>query len=137
MLSGRYRTDLLSSHWTTNRSGVCLLPLCTGSCLGSIEHLLLFCPALHETRNKMMKLMYEVASESLHLHNIISWVLSHPDRKSVLTQFLLDCSSLPIVANMCQQYDSVIKQRLYYITRNWCYSMHRSRMTLMKLPQYR
>ena len=84
-----------------------------------------------------MKLMYEVASESPYLQHIISWVLSHPDRKSVLTQFLLDCSTLPIVANMCQLYGSEMKQRLFYVTRNWCYSMHRSRMTLMKLPQYR
>ena len=137
MLSGRYRTDLLACHWTTNRSGVCLLPLCTGSYLGSIEHLLLYCPALQETRNKMMKLMYDVASESPYLYHIISWVLSHPDRKSVMTQFLLDCSSLPIVVNMCQLYGSEMKQRLFYITRNWCYSIHRSRMTQMKLPQYR
>ena len=136
MLSGRYRTDLLASHWTNNPHGSCLIPLCNSSETGSIEHLLLSCPVLVETRNRMMKLTYEVAEESPYLHHIISWVLEHPDRE-ILMQFLLDCSSLPIVIRMCQLYGQDLLNRLFYISRNWCYSIHRSRMTALNLPQFR
>ena len=135
MLSGRYQTEDLSKHWTDNKAGVCQLPGCSGSAVGSIEHLLLFCPALEPTRIKMMKLSYEVAARNEHSYHIISWVLSHPDR-TVLAQFLLDCSSLTIVANMIQNFGSTIQDDLFYISRNWCYSLHRKRMDLLNLPQY-
>ena len=46
MLSGRYPTDKLVRHWSRNKSGVCLLPGCSGSALGSLEHILLQCPTL-------------------------------------------------------------------------------------------
>ena len=136
MLSGRYNTYQLTRHWTSNVSGICLLPLCTGCDIGSLEHILVVCPALQKTRNRMMKLMYEVANENQYLYHIISWVLSDPNRNT-LVQFLLDCSSMPIVINICQSYGYHIQGRLFYISRNWCYSIHRSRMTIMKLPDYR
>ena len=41
MLSGHYPTDKLVRHWSKNKSCVCLLPGCSGSALGSLEHLLL------------------------------------------------------------------------------------------------
>ena len=41
MLSGRYPTDKLVRHWSKNKSCVCLLLGCSGSALGSLEHLLL------------------------------------------------------------------------------------------------
>ena len=50
MLSGRYRTDYLSRHWSNrNPSGYCTLPGCVEQ-IGSLEHLLLYCPALADAR---------------------------------------------------------------------------------------
>ena len=46
MLSGRYLTDKLQRHWTSNQVGECLLPRCNPPSAGTLEHLLLFCPAL-------------------------------------------------------------------------------------------
>ena len=46
MLSGRYITDQLARHWTSNSAGFCTLPNCSMNTYGSLEHLLLVCPAL-------------------------------------------------------------------------------------------
>ena len=52
MLSGRYRTDYLTRHWSkSNPSGHCLLPGCVGDQHGTLEHILLHCPALSEARS--------------------------------------------------------------------------------------
>ena len=57
MLSGRYRTDRLVRHWsTTNPTGVCLLPGCSGEEVGSLEHILVYCPALSTVRSDIVKL---------------------------------------------------------------------------------
>ena len=63
MLSGTYVTDKLSRHWSNNPNGFCSIPGCTGHTLGSIEHLLLSCPALQESRVKLDNLAFKVASE--------------------------------------------------------------------------
>ena len=104
--------------------------------VGSLEHMLIFCQALQPIRIKMMKLAYEVSEENEYLQNIIHWVMSHPNR-SILVQFLLDCSCLPIVIESCQKWGPEIMERLFYISRNWCYSIHRTRMDMLKLPQFR
>ena len=54
MLSGRYLTDRLQRHWTQNKSGKCLLPNCLPEAEGSLEHLLLHCPALSHTRSGVL-----------------------------------------------------------------------------------
>ena len=133
MLSGRYPTEDLSKHWTDNR-GLCSLPTCSG--LGSIEHLLVSCPALQSVRNRMMTLAYKVAARSNIIYPIVTWVLSHPYRV-VLVQFLLDCSTIPLVISSSQTYGTDIMSELFYITRNWCYGLHRKRMELLNLPEYR
>ena len=55
MLSGRYVTDYRARHWSkTNPDGICQLCLVSGypNIPGSLEHLLLKCPALSEVRSK-------------------------------------------------------------------------------------
>ena len=50
MLSGRYRTDRLSRHWTKdNPNGYCRLPGCHDQ-VGDLQHILLSCTALTESR---------------------------------------------------------------------------------------
>ena len=51
MLSGRYRTEKLCSHWSNNKSGYCL-----SGCSSQVEdlsHILLDCPSLSKTRNTL------------------------------------------------------------------------------------
>ena len=136
MLSGRYQTDQLARHWSSNSQGICPLPSCTGKSVGSLEHILLFCPALQSARNRMFLLAFEVSQESELLHTVIQWVVCHTN-KSILMQFLMDCSSLPIVVKAAQQCSNDLVSRLFHVSRNWCYSIHRARMNILGLSQYR
>ena len=46
MLSGRYRTELLARHWSSNKNGFCLSPSCTAAQVQeSLKHILLWCPS--------------------------------------------------------------------------------------------
>ena len=135
MLSGRYVTDKLSRHWSQNKSGICCLPGCSGQDLGSLEHIMLFCPALSITRSSLLDLSLSVASESNLISDIIFSAINNPSVE-ILMQFLLDCSCIPAVQRLKQNnYHNFISQ-LFYLTRTWCYSIHRARMTKLGLFQY-
>ena len=71
MLSGRYMTDQLSRHWTHNKAGLCLLSGCNGYSVGSLEHILLECPALQSTRKKMVNFCLNVAQKNSTVKDII------------------------------------------------------------------
>ena len=128
MLSGRYVTDKLARHWRQNTSGICSIPGCTGQDIGSLEHMLLFCPALSDVRHRVIQLCHRVSSESEVLKNILSFYLNG-QTTDIVMQFLLDCSVLPAVIKLRQNGSTDIVENLFYITRTWCYSIHRSRMT--------
>ena len=136
MLSGRYITDQLSRHWTSNKAGSCLVPGCSTQEVGSLVHLLLHCTALQDPRKKMIQLSLEVAKDTPVLGDLIQDVLYNPDNNQLM-QLLLDCSVLPSVITLTQTYGQDLLQPLFYISRNWCYSIHRKRMNLLGLPQYR
>ena len=76
MLSGRYLTDQLAHHWTNNRAGICLLKACSNQALGSLEHIILHCPALHATRQKLIDLCLEVASKYPPVKAVIELILN-------------------------------------------------------------
>ena len=136
MLSGRYITDKLARHWSQNDVGHCSLPTCSSKAVGSLEHFLLSCPALQETRNKMMKLCNEVSQKNDVVKSITQLVFNDPHQKTRM-QFLLDCSSMPEVIQLTQTNNQEVLEQLFYISRNWCYSIHRSRMTQLGLYNYR
>ena len=137
MLSGRYLTDRLQRHWTENKSGSCLLPACLPSHFdGTLEHLLLFCPSLEKTRNRLLELVTKVSAEDTQIYLITNAVFSDPDPK-VLMQFLLDCSTLPVVIQTTQHSGPHIRDRLLYVSRTWCYNIHRERMKQMGLMKFR
>ena len=135
MLSGRYITDQLSRHWTTNRSGFCTLPNCTMNTSGSLEHLLLLCPALEVARNRMKKLCNEKSDKNPLIKDIVNSALANS--AETLMQFLLDCTVMPAVITLKQTYGNQHVDKLLHLSRNWCYAMHRDRMTQLGLNQFR
>ena len=135
MLSGCYVTDKLSRHWSQNKSGICSLLGCTGQAIGSLDHIMLFCPALSTTRISLINLSLSVALESNLISDIITSAINDPSVKNVM-QFLLDCSSLQAVQRLKQNSNHHLISRLFYLTRTWCYSIHRARMTKLGLFQY-
>ena len=63
MISGRYRTEMMSRFWTANSSGFCLAATCHQE-QGTLEHLLISCPALEHTRHGLHSLW---CRKTLHL----------------------------------------------------------------------
>ena len=53
MLSWRYRTKALCSHWSKNKGGVCLLSDSCSNIWDDINHILTSCPALENTRKNL------------------------------------------------------------------------------------
>ena len=136
MLSGRYLTDKLQRHWTLNRDGVCLLPNCSPESEGSLEHIMLVCTSLSETRAKLFSLSSEIVAEHEALAEIITHIFCSNIQSSVM-QLLLDCTAIPEVVSAVQVYGPVIRDRLLYLGRTWCYSIHRERMNQLGLVTFR
>ena len=136
MLSGRYLTDKLQRHWTQNQNGYCRLPLCPPNSDGSLEHLLLHCPALLTTRTKLYELCSTIARETPLLSSVINSILLS-DNNELILQLVLDSSVLPIVIRITQLYGTHTRDRLLYLGRTWCYNIHRERMNQLGLFEFR
>ena len=136
MLPGRYLTDKLQRHWTQNKSEKCLLPNCSPPSVGSLEHLLLHCSSLIRTCSKLLCLLTSVAEEHIVLKTIIFTAMQSQD-ESEMTQLLLDCTTMHPVIESCRVFGTHFRDRLLYLGRTWCYSIHRERMTQLGLYDFR
>ena len=125
MLSGRYRTDQLIRHFSNN-DGSCTLCQCS-QCPGSIEHLLLKCSALNNIRRNLLEELSRNKSVTERTKSLIrSFFLN--DKTAI--QLLLDPSVLPQVISIVQLEGSLILNELFYFSRSWCYTIHKTRMKL-------
>ena len=127
MLSGRYRSDKLLSHFEKSNDQRCRLCL-TEDESGDIEHLLVNCLALSEVRTNQFNSLNNrsyVSQLSVDLI-LMTWEKSVKE----FVQLLLDCSVLPdvIVAN---QNGQTVMQDILKFSRNWCFSIHVRRMKLL------
>ena len=135
MLSGRYLTDQLQRHWTHNKAGMCLLPLCLSPSEGSLEHILLHCTSLHSVHQKMYNLCHKVSQESEELSTIINTIILSGDQ--LLVQLILDCTVLPDVIKTTATCGTYTRDRLLYIGRTWCHSIHSERMNQLGLFEFK
>ena len=116
MLSGRYRTDYLSRHWSNrNPSGNCTLPGCDEQ-VGNLEHLLLHCPALADVRSGVVNLWANSMISKPFLLPIVAYHTTlNPD---LHLQFLLDPSSLPVVISTNRDNNEILSN-CFYLARTW------------------
>ena len=132
MLSGRYRTDQLSKHWTRdNPNGLCRLPGCNNQ-EGNLCHILLSCPALTDSRAGMIKLWSSFMVSKPTLFVVVrqySTIQPH-----LFIQFLLDPTCLPLVISSVKEDPDMFKHCLY-LSRTWCYSAHLARSKLLRQMQ--
>ena len=137
-MAGRYQTDMLQRHWTSNKSGYCLLPTCTGNNIpGSLEHLLLYCPSLDLKRRSLLQLTRSISAELTPLQDILDNFLSESCSEVDSMQLLLDFTVIPSVIRCTQQFCHLLRDRLLYFGRSWCCNIHPERMNLIGLFQYR
>ena len=130
MLSGRYRTERLCRFWSNNPSGYCLAPACAGLAISEdIEHILLNCSSLSPVRQRLVNFTIEYTRSVPVLSQMIL-DLTNPNTPLFL-QFLLDCSSIPVVISAVQLLGHEVLHHLFKISRTWCYSLHRERLRLL------
>ena len=135
MLSGRYRCEQLRRHWSNN-PGYCELEPCfTQSVGGSLEHMLLdcrHCPALGECRQSFISLCQQKLEHNSYLKNIF---VKYLDNNSIenQAQFILDPSVLPDVIRLIQDKNNDAVNLIFYLTRTYCHSVHKTKMKLLGL----
>ena len=130
MVSGRYRTDKLVRHWSAeNRSGTCRLPGCQDQ-VGSLEHILLHCPALSDARARAISLWSSFLVSKPSLFPLISHYTMCDEINQM--QFLLDPTCLPKVIT-ANQVDPLTIHHCMYLTRTWNYTIHIERQKMLKL----
>ena len=120
-LSGRYRSGYLEKHWSSNREGTCY------NCLQApetIEHILISCISYKETKKNLYNLW--LSTKIPIVYQLVLSALSSD--KKYLLQFILDCSVLPIVIRAAQEHGYIIYEELFYLTRTWCFAIHKQRM---------
>ena len=90
----------------------------------TIEHILITCVAYQETKGNLFRLWLSTANPIVY--ELVLGALSS-DRQYLL-QFLLDCSTIPSVIKAAQIHGFEVYNELFYLTRTWCFSIHRQRM---------
>ena len=124
MLSGRYRTAMVTRHWSPSRKGTCPVPSCDE--FETLEHLLLYCPYYEQIRERLRKLW--LCTPNPFVHQITVQKLTGP--VSDLLQFLLDASVIPSVVTLTQVMGNDILKCIFHLTRTWCYAIHRERLKM-------
>ena len=126
-LANQYPSMKNTRHWSTvNPDGLCSFPTCQEQELVEHpEHILLCCPAYWKEREKLFSMCLGVKNPNTH-QLITSFLFSRSSKK--MMQFLVDSSALPEVINAVQLHGENILKDLFYLSRTWCFSIHRLRM---------
>ena len=127
MLSGRYRTELLCSNWSSDTDGNCQAPSCKGSAQPEdLRHILAVCNSLAQVRVNLLSFTTKYCQKYPAIKPIIETYCSptHP----LFCQFLLDCSVLPDIIRARQVTGPDLMSHLFRVTRTWCYCIHKARL---------
>ena len=126
-LSSQYPSAKLQRHWSLeNPLGLCTFQYCQDRLIvESPEHILLHCPAYSASRQNMVSLCLKVEDSVSH-SLVIGLLVSNSNQK--MMQFLLDCSVMPDVIYWAQHHGDHILNDLFYLSRTWCFAIHRERM---------
>jgi hypothetical protein len=132
LLSGRYRLEALSGHWTPgNRNGLCSLPECwatPASHKGNVEAFLMTCPSLAATRVELTIANHRFMHDHPHLEEVVIECMAvNP------VQFLLDCSTMHTVIKAVQKLGEKVLHNLFKLTRNYCHRLHVTRTKLIDI----
>ena len=126
-LASQYPCAKLTRHWSTeNPQGICSFQPCQDiNSVESPEHILLHCPAYSQTRQRIISLCLNIKEQISH-QLVTLFLLSNSSQKTM--QFLLDCSAIPEVIHAAQIYGEKVYRDLFYLSRTWCFALHRERM---------
>ena len=131
MASGRYRTEMLCRHWNTNKAGHCRAPTCQ-QIPGTLEHLLVACQGLTDTRERMYQMWLEKSVMFPFLHSTIREVLVSVEELKV--QFIMEPLAFPQLLSAYKLHGQVFINQLSYLTRTYAFNIHREYQKLIDLP---
>ena len=117
---------ILASHWSKNKEGYCLAPTCKNK-IETTKHILIECDAYIHCKIRLYSLW--ISYPCPIVHGLVLEALSA--ETDYLLQFIIDCSVLPSVIRASQSFGESILQKLFYLTRTWCWSVHKQRMKLL------
>ena len=134
ILSGRYRVEALTGHWVPwNKGGMCSLPECWGtpeSHKDTVESFLLSCHSLSTIRKDLTTHYLTCLQTEPDLASLV-----HSCLQDNPVQFWLDCSTMPQVIAAVQADGESVLVKLFRISRNYCFGLHRARMDLLSVNQ--
>ena len=115
-------------HWSDNTDGFCLLPSCH-QVSDDLPHILLHCPSLQEAWDRVMLLWQDHLHAKPNIANICRIYNAECDNEA--TQLLIDPSVLPETIALTQKYGNDALQTLFYLTRTFCFSLHKYRLKML------
>ena len=99
--------------------------------IGTLEHQLLKCPALLETRANAVSPWAAYLVDKPNLFPIVSHHTLSSEQLHM--ELLLDPSTCPKVISAAQEYGQGILSLLLYMTRTWSHAHHVKRKRLLRL----
>ena len=129
MASGRFRTDMLCRYWSHNRSGSCRSPSCHET-PGTLEHILVSCPSLASTRERLYQMWLDKSVMFPALHSTIREVLS--STPETIVQFVLEPLAFSLILADVRTHGDHYIQQLSYMTRTFAFYMQREYKRLQK-----
>ena len=129
LLSGRYRSDKLLSHFSPSQSPTCQLNCDQPDSIGDVPHLLIKCSALSQRRLILFEYWNTLATGNPVLISIVQFIQHGTDED--LLQFVLDCSVVPEIIEAVQMCGQDLYKSLFKMTRTFCYSLHRERLKIL------
>ena len=130
MISGRFRTEYLSRHWTSNKEGYCQLETCSEE-VGNLEHLLISCPGLEQVRSRMREMILSRTRLLFPLKVFIARIFESPP--AIQMQFLLEPLAFNLISHFCELYGQTVLVLVYYCVRTYVYYVFRQKQILLGL----
>ena len=135
LLCGRFRTERIKRHWTDNKLGICLSPICNNlKLLDTQEHFLLYCHGLSDERRRLLNFTLAYSLDKPVFKLLLNECFFTTD-DGLRLQFLIDPSILPMVVSTVQVFGDIILQNCFKIGRVWCRTLNDAR--LRKVNQFR
>ena len=132
MISGRFRSEALCRHWSTNRSGNCRAPSCY-QIYGTLEHLLVSCPALDSVRERLNTMWLDKSVMFPSLHATIRDILVSDENQKV--QFILEPLSFPEIFKSFKIHGKRFIEQLSYLTRTFAFYIEKEYRNIVKLRE--
>ena len=122
MLSGRYRSEFFTRHFKVNSNGLCSANTCE-NVMGTLEHILMSCPAYNNTREQQFALCLSKTVMFPFLHGFIRAILNADEY--VKTQFFLEPLAFPAIREESRSHGQQYLSTLSYLCRSFVFSIHR------------